>query len=273
MDMVLGDGPMISGNWFNPSTGDSFTVRDCFFEDNNPIIMTTDGRRLDYNMISQYTQTDHPIPKQNLQQKQASIPQSILSEVLPVQQQNNINQPISQPSALDTSLMTEEDLAMLNVPVNPVATTQNNGIYNPNTTTTVDEDTLLVRRLLKRSVEPQIKCCITWDKFPSKQMEMLDMMGVDVEKISDYYISKIDLNTIREVIKENIVSYIEKSICPDDTKEKEPVDISGNCFFAPTEEAQLPSEKEKTSIMIDTVKAPKVKKQTTKPVKNNKKNK
>lgn len=51
-------GPMISGSWYNPKTGDSFTVRDSFMEDNNFIIVTMDGRRLDSRIMQDYIQSD-----------------------------------------------------------------------------------------------------------------------------------------------------------------------------------------------------------------------
>ena len=52
MDMIFGEGPILSGHWYNPSTGDSFTVKDTYFEDNNLYVITTDGRRMNYDMIS-----------------------------------------------------------------------------------------------------------------------------------------------------------------------------------------------------------------------------
>ena len=32
--MFGAQGPMMTGTWYNPNNGDSFTVRDCFFENN-----------------------------------------------------------------------------------------------------------------------------------------------------------------------------------------------------------------------------------------------
>ena len=50
--MMSADGaPMMSGTWVNPQTGHEFTVRDCFFQDGNFMVQTTDGRMLDYNTI------------------------------------------------------------------------------------------------------------------------------------------------------------------------------------------------------------------------------
>ena len=57
------EGPMMEGTWYNPRTGDSFTVRDSFFEDNQFVITTTDGRYLKYEQIQDYIKSDKPIWK------------------------------------------------------------------------------------------------------------------------------------------------------------------------------------------------------------------
>ena len=49
-----GEGPVMSGTWYNPKTGDSFTVEDSYFQDNQYLVKTTDGRMLDYNFIQNY---------------------------------------------------------------------------------------------------------------------------------------------------------------------------------------------------------------------------
>ena len=77
--MIFGEGPILTGNWYNPKTGDSFTVRDTYFEDNNFYVITTDGRRMDYNLMSQYVQSDKPIPKMEEPKQQTQIPQEVLS--------------------------------------------------------------------------------------------------------------------------------------------------------------------------------------------------
>ena len=60
-----GEGPVMDGTWYNPANGDSFTVMDSYFQDNQYIVKTTDGRMLDYNFIQNYVKSDKPIPKQN----------------------------------------------------------------------------------------------------------------------------------------------------------------------------------------------------------------
>lgn len=208
--MLLGDGPILNGHWYNPKTGDSFTVRDTFFEDNNLICMTTDGRRLDYNMIQNYIQSDKPFPKQT-QPVKPNIPDSILSEVMPVTAERPLDNNAGPLTGMDTSLMTEEDIALITgqapkVQANFVAPTQ----AHTQTIAPVqkDEDVLLIERLLKRASKPSVACYVKWSNFPEKQFEMLDMMAVDPEKIIEYFLQSIDLQALREEVKYGIEKYI-----------------------------------------------------------------
>ena len=194
MDMIFGEGPILTGNWYNPKTGDSFTVRDTYFEDNNFYVLTTDGRRMDYNLMSQYVQSDKPIPKMEQPKQQPQIPQEVLSQM--VTTENN-------------DLMTEEDLALITGQSPKVQA----NFVTPVPTQAVapvpkDEDVLLIERLLKRASKPAVTCGVKWSNFPEKQFEMLDMMAVDPEKIVEYYLQSIDLEALREEVKYGIEKYI-----------------------------------------------------------------
>ena len=198
------DGPIMDGTWYNTTTGDSFTVRDTFFQDNQLMVATTDGRLMDYNMIQNYIKSDKPIniPKQ---QKNNEIPIEVI-ELL------------ESPTPQDPYML-EEDMALIsnnhNVTPIPTVATSNNCItpklYTDGVSRT--EDQRLVERVLSRQQQPSISCDINWTKFPQKQMDVLmDMMGVDLEDVCDFYISKIDLNDIRESIKRDIKTYIETAM-------------------------------------------------------------
>lgn len=213
--MIFGEGPILTGNWYNPKTGDSFTVRDTYFEDNNFYVMTTDGRRMDYNLMSQYVQSDKPIPKMEPQKPQTQIPQEVLSQM---------------ESGTGDDFMTEEDRALL-MGVTGELTGSQVSIQQPTNIHPKpvvlqgqgeSEDAMLVRRILKRSTTPDVDCKVNWKNFPTKQMEMLDMMAVDVDAIVDYYIKDIDLEQIREVVKEGIRKHIEKSLNVEEQKEEKP---------------------------------------------------
>ena len=217
---MFGEGPMLEGHWYNPKTGDSFTVRDTFFEDNNLIVMTTDGRRMNYDMISRYVKTDKPMPKQQPVQKQ-EIPQSILNQVLPVTNDDKFNQPIKKTNYDD--LLTDEDRALLGVEVDTAAAEVRQTIQKPESVIE-DEDTMLIRRILKKATSPTVDCKITWNNFPAKQFDMLDMMAVEPEKIADYYLASIDIASLREIVKKSIHNYIDKMLSQqeseDDSEEK-----------------------------------------------------
>jgi hypothetical protein len=206
MDMIFGEGPILSGHWYNPSTGDSFTVRDTYFEDNNLYVITTDGRRLNYDIISKYVQSDKPIPKQpNMAQQQTNT--------LPVELANQILNPVSSDFNDSEFGILEDDMALISGQVNSqdskekAITRDQFNINSVKQTLQEDEDTMLIRRILSRAKKPEILCNINWD-FPRKQMEMLEMMCVDFEKIADYYINNMDLNEIRKILKQDLINHI-----------------------------------------------------------------
>lgn len=191
------DGPVMSGTWYNPNTQDSFTVRDTFFENNQLLVSTTDGRMLDYNMIQNYVQCDpKDIPAKNSKQIN-----DIPSEVASI---------LESPTPQDPNML-EEDMNLINgynnikntpSPLGNLNKINNEGIGK-------SEDQRLVERVLSRQQQPSINCNINWTKFPQKQMDVLmDMMGVDIEDVCDFYISKINLNDIRESIKKDIENFI-----------------------------------------------------------------
>lgn len=211
--MIFGEGPILTGNWYNPKTGDSFTVRDSYFEDNNFYVLTTDGRRMDYNLMSQYVQSDKPIPKMEepVPQKQ-QIPQEVLSQM-----EGNVGD----------DLMTDEDRALIMMAKGELQGSQVNiqqpaSIQPKPVVMQESEDDMLVRRILKRSTTPDVDCKVSWKNFPTKQMEMLNMMAVDVEAIVDYYIKDIDLEQIREIIKDAVRKHIEKSLNTEEQIEEKP---------------------------------------------------
>ena len=199
--MIFGEGPILTGNWYNPKTGDSFTVRDTYFEDNNFYVITTDGRRMDYNLMSQYVQSDKPLPKMEQPHAPQQIPQEVLSQMT-----NDSND----------DFMTDEDRALLIGVTGELKGSQVNvqqpASIQPKPVVTQgqgeSEDDMLVRRILKRASKPVVTCGVKWSNFPEKQFEMLDMMAVDIEKIVEYYLQSIDLEALREEVKYGIEKYI-----------------------------------------------------------------
>lgn len=211
---MIGDGPMVTGTWYNPKTGHSFTAKDTYFEDDKMYVITTDGQRLDYNMLSQYVQSNKPEEDRkdfaNQPKPAASVlPPEVAAVVLPP----TGSQP-EQPANFDDSLLTPEDKALLagERQYTPMSEAKPRPELNlPAVNAPVeDEDDLLVRRLLKRAPGPDVTCSVVFEKFPREQMRMLDMMGVDPEKIADYYMKDVNLQSIQEIIRQTLTSTIEK---------------------------------------------------------------
>lgn len=217
MDFNFGSdgGPIMSGHWYNPKTGDSFTVKDTYFEDNNMIVMTTDGRRLDYNIIQNYIKTDKPMPAKKLEQKHTVRP---VKDDIPDEVKNIL---ADAESELDNLIGSNGNISS-DKPTNDlerIIPKQN--LYKQE----VDEDSLFINRILKRATEPSFKFNITWNNFPNEQLHMLDMMAVPVEKIIDFYISKINLEEVRKEIAESIEKYINNKVNKEEeiAKEEKPV--------------------------------------------------
>lgn len=187
-----GEGPIMSGTWYNPSNGDSFTVADSFFQDNQYIVKTTDGRMLDYNFIQHYIKSDKPIeaqtPKLGNLKESNPLPKEVV-ELLddPNDFQNNI---------------IEDDLdIIMGKPVQQPVIKQ------------LTPDNIIIEKALSKKSNPEVDCFINWDVFPTKEIELLiDVMDVDIKDILEYYTNKLDLNAIKESIKNSLESYINSKL-------------------------------------------------------------
>lgn len=197
------EGPMMQGNWYNPKTGDSFTVRDSFFQDNQFIVTTTDGRMLSYNQLQNYIQSDKPV---NIKPEQKSDP--IPAEIS------------SMLESEDHFDMLEEDRALINKSLIGLPYTDNLSEKRINvadsfaTTNPIDKPTnnvssnySIIDRALSKSSLPKIKVSVDWSKEPEKEIQLLtEVMDIPIEEIVEWYISKFNMGEI----KENVHNGIEK---------------------------------------------------------------
>ena len=209
-------GPVMSGTWFNRRTQDSFTVRDAFLEDNQMIILTTDGRRLDYNTIQEYEQVnDNQLPLKNGQQNQ--LPPEVASMVEDVEAVNVAgNQAATGMLPEDLVAIQGQSAQSANDPLHTPMNQLVNKAPASRALTEEEEEARFTSRTIKRTLDrakkdPEIAVGIKWTKYPEKQMEMLvDYMGIDVEDIVAYYIDKIDLNAIRQKLECEIRLFMER---------------------------------------------------------------
>lgn len=172
------DGPMMKGTWVNPKTGHKFTVRDCYFENNQFMVQTTDGQILDYNTIQNYIQCTDKDGVDKSEEIVESTPEDLVipEDVL--------------------SLMDPGDTQ----PTKPVNT-------NP--------DQLIIERILRERPVPGASITITWKKFPKSQIDTLvSTLGISKEEIARFYEQFIDYGALEKDTREAIANYITSQLEP-----------------------------------------------------------
>ena len=194
------DGPMMTGTWYNPTNGDSFTVADSFFQDNQYIVKTTDGRLLDYNFIQHYIKSDKPIPKQPTEQKKEKLPEEVANLLA-----NN-----------DDDIL-EEDLQLISN--NNLGNLKDNQRNNPSQkthtqpTTNVSTELVIVQKALSKTSEPLMNIDITWNNFPSKEIGLLtEVMDINVDDVISYYLSQIDMQGIYNNLATCLIEFIKNKL-------------------------------------------------------------
>ena len=192
------EGPMITGSWVNPQTGDSFTAVDTFFEDNNLLIKASDGRILRYDQIQNYLQTDNPdaFKKPTSPQKDTTpIPAEVLSEI---------------ESGGENDLIIPDDNIYSGGSFNgALQSTDLGNIYSESNQKHPIPDYSIIDRALSKCVPPTPAVKVSWDSFPRREIEMLvDVMNVSVDEIIQYYINNISMKDIKDMFSESVKNYI-----------------------------------------------------------------
>ena len=226
------EGPLVQGTWINPTTGDSFTVRDSFFEDNQYVVTTTDGRYIRYDQLQHYIQAD---PKAIDGIKQAAA-NKVKDEPLPTEVSNLI----ATDDNMAETMITPEDYELIygspnygrtgRDPITKSLGNLNDGTRhiapaNAHTTTAgtalpEDMNTAIIKKALNNTEQPKFNVVVDWDNYPTKQIEMLyDIMGISEEEILDWYLDNIQMDDVITAIKNGI----KNRICP--TQKPEVVDI------------------------------------------------
>ena len=206
------EGPMMEGTWYNTRTGDSFTVRDSFFEDNQFVITTTDGRYLKYEQIQDYIKSDKPIQMD----KPATTPKQ---DVLPAEVAG-----LLEDVNYDDMIMAD-DLAMIQgqapVTLGNLKDSTNPYPYNPNPAMQVAQggpqlsntNYDIISKALSKRILPDFQVGIEWLACPVKEMNMLiELMDVQEQEIVDWYLSHVDIQTTTLMIKEVIKDYIYRQL-------------------------------------------------------------
>ena len=196
-------GQIMVGTWYNPNTGDAFTVRDSFFEDNQYVVTTTDGRYLKYNQIQNYVQTDMKLEDLKKRKMENQKKDEIPAEVANLIEGIDPNDPYA-------GMLSPDDLMIGNAkPISlgnladdrkPEYIKSSGPIMQTPSPATMNE--AIIEKALKNAPKPEIKVDIFWDVYPEKQIEMLkDVMEISEDEIVNWYLDNIDMMELVDALK------------------------------------------------------------------------
>lgn len=208
------EGPNMEGTWYNPQTGDSFTVRNSFFQDNQYLVQTTDGRVLTYEQLERYVQSDRPIEMPKQQRKEEELPAEVAD--------------LLADDSADTDYLLPEDAALLQ------GTPKSLGNLNDTltqTTTTAPvmatgysqvvgpmielNDFTIIEKALGKKQLPDIQVGIDWKNFPEKEINMLiDVMEIPAENIVKWYANQVNVDYVAECLRVAMRDYIFDKVVP-----------------------------------------------------------
>ncbi len=199
------DGPVLDDTvWYNAKTGDSFKVRSNYFEDNNMIVQTYDGRRLNLNQLTEYVQwTGKDLPPKK------PISQSSKTEELPPEIAAEIG------DAPEEELIDPEDLAMISgaQPVAPKESRQLNlPVSKPQTS-----NRAFIEKALSKAKFPNWSIVMKWPNFPQNEIALLHRsMDIPIDEIADYYLDNItqEFDSFINNIKKQLSNYLIEKIIP-----------------------------------------------------------
>lgn len=204
--MFGGEGPIMHGTWYNPHTGDAFTVRDSFFEDNQYTITTTDGRYLRYDQIQNYIQSDMKL--EDLKNINNENKPKETKEVLPLEVSNLINDNLDVNNNPYSDLIIPDDeifnnfnmnnkvtsFGNINTPTSESSNVLNNTIKDDISAKSakVNMNNAIIEKALKNTDKPNFSINVEWPNYPSKEIEMIkDIMEISSDEIVEWYLNNI----------------------------------------------------------------------------------
>ena len=205
--MFGGEGPIMQGTWYNPKTKDIFTVKDSFFEDNNYVVMTTDGRCLSYNQIQNYIQTDTPVNelKAMFAKEKNEVKEEIPTEIRNILA-NDDSDDFNQYMIPEDDIYGGNKLGNINQKHIAPAALHKQPVYN-DVPTSINKT--IIEKGLKNTNGPKLTITVDWTDYPEKEISMLTgMMDIPHEEIADWYCGNLDTSWILTDVKKAIYNKI-----------------------------------------------------------------
>jgi hypothetical protein len=194
--MFNGETPMMEGKWYNPHTGDSFTVRNTFFEDNQLVVQTMDGRMLEYNQLQHYIQSNGndpaPMP-QATPQTSNQLPPEISSLIEGDGMLDDETQLIFGKPTYSQGPDWQEPVRVMDTESKPVENT----------------NIIIISKALSKLDLPKLNIELDETTIPENAIKMLhSIMDIPVEEIVEWYINNMDIGEIRKQISDQLNTHI-----------------------------------------------------------------
>lgn len=209
------EGPNMEGTWYNPKTGDSFTVRNSFFEDSQYIVQTTDGRLLNYNQLQNYVQSDKPIEMIKPIKREEQLPPEVADL-------------IKEDFSGDTDYLLQEDMELLKPKTSlgnlaSQVSQQNTNVIDNTRPSLEMNDMNIIDKALKKKTLPNIQVNVDWIDFPKAEIGMLqDMMDISINDIIKWYTNQIDVDYVVNELKNAIEEFIKQPKKSEETTTEKP---------------------------------------------------
>lgn len=187
------EGPNMEGYWYNPKTGDQFIVRNSFFQDNQYLVQTTDGRLIEYDQLQHYVQTDKPIDLPKPEPKEEPLPAEVADLI----------------ATDDTYLLPEDANLLQPKKLGNLSNTlpKPQVIIEPVNTS----DAHIIDKALGKKDMPDLQVNIDWVNCPEREIEVLiDIMDINPDSIIDWYTSQIDVEYVANSLRSAVKDFINK---------------------------------------------------------------
>lgn len=242
-DVLFDGGPIMEGTWFNPTTGDRFTVRDSFFEDNNYVVVTTDGRTLTYSQFQNYVKdttpgaADKPRLRDNANKKASKdeLPPEVLAMAEGMDGKKDANDMIQE---MYDELLLPEDKDIIYGPAE-ASSAPDKGLGRifqeeaPQQAAAPKEDPdfMIIEKALGSKDSVRVDISTIWNEIPSKEITLLnEVMNIPLDRIADWYADRIlrqlDLNELRarltSTMKSALYEAMSSDVLPESSAPKEP---------------------------------------------------
>lgn len=212
-----GTAPMMEGTWFNPKTGDVITIRDTFFENNNYIARTTDGRFLSYSQLQNYVRDDSKSASQKNNTDTETVPVAVATDT-------KVAKPAVPPVNPD-SMLSQEDLNILEglseqdnqQNKNAVQEVQNciarrmNGMSNYLNMRgqELDISAQILNRAMEDEDEPRLMVKVSWYAPVEKLRFLKENMGITDSDIVRWITRTLDSRDLSSDVRDSVAEWVD----------------------------------------------------------------